>query len=93
MCGIRIIQCAAVTRDTRLVPLSSDSDIKMAAGHPTQTASYADFIMDSDLLQAKADVEERYRRRARRARLEGTLPMGRPMMEEEINDLSERLGD
>jgi hypothetical protein len=65
----------------------------MDAGHPTQTASYADFITDSDLLQAKADVEECYRRRARRAGLEGTLPVGRPMTEEEINNLSERLGD
>jgi hypothetical protein len=45
------------------------------------------------LLQAKADVEECYCRRARRAGLEETLPMGRPMTEEEISDLSERLGD
>jgi hypothetical protein len=46
-----------------------------------------------DLLQAKADVEECYRRRARRAGLEGTLPVGRPMTEEEVSDLRERLGD
>jgi hypothetical protein len=46
-----------------------------------------------ELLQAKADVEECYRRRARRAGLEGTLLVSRPMTEGEINDLSERLGD
>jgi hypothetical protein len=49
--------------------------------------------MDKELLQAKADVEECYRRRARRAGLDGTLPVGRPMTEKEIDDLSERLGD
>jgi hypothetical protein len=65
----------------------------MAAGHPFRIESYADFITDTDLLQAKADVEECYRRRARRAGLKGTLPVGRPMTEEEINDLSEGLGD
>jgi hypothetical protein len=65
----------------------------MAADYPTQTTSYANFITDSDLLQAKADVDECYRRRARRAGLEGTLPTGRSMTEVEINDLSERLGD
>jgi hypothetical protein len=65
----------------------------MAAGHPLRTESYIDFITDVDLLQAKADVEECYRQRARRAGLEGTLPVGRPMTEEEVSDLSERLGD
>jgi hypothetical protein len=49
-------------------------------------------VTDKELLQAKEDVEECYRRRARRAGLEETLPVGRPMMEEEIDDLSERLG-
>jgi hypothetical protein len=44
-----------------------------------------------ELLEAKAAVEECYRRRARRAGLEGTLPVGRPMMEKEINDLSKPL--
>jgi hypothetical protein len=89
MCDIRIIQCAAATQDTHPVHTRSDSDIEMAAGHPFRTQSYIDFITDADLLQAKADVEECYRRRARRAGLEGTLPVGRPMTEEEINDLSE----
>jgi hypothetical protein len=34
----------------------------MAAGHPFRTESYIDFITDTDLLQAKADVEECYGR-------------------------------
>jgi hypothetical protein len=101
MCGMRIIQCAAVTQDTCLAPTSSD--IEMSAGHqlpiespassPFWNKYYADFVTDKELLQAKADVEECYRRRARRAGLEGTLPVGRPMTEREIDDLSERLGD
>jgi hypothetical protein len=57
---------------------------------PFCSKSYADFVTDKELLQAKADVEECYRRRAG---LEGTLPEGRPMTDEEIDDLSERLGD
>jgi hypothetical protein len=101
MCSMRIIQCAAVTQDTRLAPTSSGIEMSTGhqipfeppAGHSFRSKSYADFITDTDLLQTKADVEECYRRRARRAGLEGTLPVGRPMTEEEINDLSEHLGD
>ncbi len=55
--------------------------------------TYAKFVTDKELLEAKAAVEKCYRRRARRAGLEGTLPVGRPMTEKEIDDLSERLGD
>jgi hypothetical protein len=75
----------------------------MSAGHqlpieppisfPFWCKSYADFVSDKELLQAKADVEVCYRRRARRAGLKGTLPEGRPMTEKEIDDLSERLGE
>jgi hypothetical protein len=45
------------------------------------------------MLQAKVDVEECYRRRAKRAGLEGTLPVGRPMTDEEIDALKWQLGD
>jgi hypothetical protein len=38
-------------------------------------------------------MEECYRRRARRVGLEDTLPVGRPMTEEEIKDLQWQLGD
>ncbi len=75
----------------------------MSAGHqlpinsppssPFCSKFYADFVTDKELLQAKADMEECYRRRARQAGLEETLPVGRPMMEEEIDDQSQRLGD
>ncbi len=101
MCSLRIIQCAAATQDTRLALTSSDT--KMSADHqlpidsppssPFCSKSYADFVTDKELLQAKADMEDCYRRRARRAGLEETLPVGRPMTEEEIDDLSQRLGD
>jgi hypothetical protein len=50
-------------------------------------------VKDQELQQAKADVEECYRRRARRAGLEETLPVGRPMTDEEIDDLKWQLGD
>ncbi len=50
-------------------------------------------MRDQELQQAKADVEECYRRRARRAGLEETLPVGRPMTDEEIDDLKWQLGD
>jgi hypothetical protein len=98
---MRIIQCAAATQDTRQAPTSSN--IEMSAGHqlpietlassPFWSKSYADFVTDKELLEAKAAMEECFRRRARRAGLEGTLLVGRPMTEKEINDLSERLGD
>ncbi len=38
-------------------------------------------------------MEECYRRRAKRAGLEDTLPVGRSMTEEEIEDLQWKLGD
>jgi hypothetical protein len=92
--------CSA-PQDTRQVPTSSNS--KMSSGRelpigspassPFWSKSYAEFVTDKELLEAKAAVEECFRRRARRAGLEETLPVGRPMTEQEIDDLSERLGD
>jgi hypothetical protein len=55
--------------------------------------SYAEFVMEKELEEAKAAVKECYCRRARRAGLEGTLPAGRPMTEGELDILSEILGD
>jgi hypothetical protein len=60
---------------------------------PVPQMSFAFFVTDVELQQAKAEVEECYRRRARRAGLEDTLPEGRPMTEQEIEDLQRRLGD
>jgi hypothetical protein len=49
-------------------------------------------VTDKELMEARAAVEDCYRRRAKRAGLEETLPKDQPMTEEEINELSERLG-
>jgi hypothetical protein len=106
MCSLKITQCAAATRATRLAATSSDTRMT-AAGHqlpidspanypanyPFCSRSYANFVKDQELQQAKADVEECFRHRARRAGLEETLPVGRPMTDEEIDDLKWQLGD
>jgi hypothetical protein len=60
---------------------------------PFRSRTYANFITDVELQQAKAEVEECYRRRARRAGLEDTLPVGQPMTEEELEDLQWQLED
>ncbi len=53
----------------------------------------ATFAMERELEEAKAAVEECYRRRARRAGLQELLPAGRPMTESELDTLSKLLGD
>jgi hypothetical protein len=63
------------------------------AGSPFRSRSYATFVTDQELQQARAEMEECYRRRARRVSLEDTLPVGRPMTDEEIEDLQWQLGD
>jgi hypothetical protein len=63
------------------------------ADSPFRSRSYATFVTDQELQQARAEMEECYRRRARRAGLEDTLPVGRPMTEEEMKDLQWQLGD
>jgi hypothetical protein len=50
-------------------------------------------VTNQELQQARADTEESYRRRARRAGLEDSLPAGRPMTDEEIENLQWQLGD
>jgi hypothetical protein len=67
----------------------------MSSSHKgaAECKSYAEFVMEKELEEAKAALEECYRRRARRAGLEGTLPAGRPMTEGELDMLSEILGD
>jgi hypothetical protein len=50
-------------------------------------------VTDVELQQARAEMEECYRRRARRVGLEDTLPVGWPMTDEEIEDLQWQLGD
>jgi hypothetical protein len=63
------------------------------ADSPFRSRSYATFVTDQELQQAREEMEECYRRRARRTGLEDTLPVGRPMTEEEIEDLQWQLGD
>jgi hypothetical protein len=60
------------------------------ADSPFLSRSYATFVTDQELQQARAEMEECYRRRAG---LEDTLPVGRPMTEEETEDLQWQLGD
>jgi hypothetical protein len=70
---------AAMTEHTMSSFSPSDS--------PFRSRSYVTFVTDQELQQAKADLEECFRRRARRAGLEDSLPANRPMTEEEIEDL------
>jgi hypothetical protein len=63
------------------------------ADSPFRSRSYATFVTDQELQQARADMEECYRRRARRAGLEDLLPVDRPMTDEEIKNLQWQLGD
>jgi hypothetical protein len=49
--------------------------------------------MQGEVQEAEAAVDAYYRRQARRAGLGDVLPMGRPMTEKELDELSERLGD
>ncbi len=46
-----------------------------------RSRSYATFVMDIELQQARVEMDECYRRRARRVGLEDTLPVGRLMTE------------
>jgi hypothetical protein len=97
----KTIQCAAATRATRWTAISSDTRMTAAehqmsfsppANSPFRSRSYATFVTDQELQQARADMEECFRSRARRAGLEETLPVGRPMTDEEIEDLQWQLG-
>jgi hypothetical protein len=49
----------------------------------------ATFAMQEEIKEAEAAVDACYRRQARRAGLGGMLPVGRPTMEEELDNLSE----
>ncbi len=63
------------------------------ADSPFRSRSYATFVMDQELQQAKAELEECFCCRARRAGLEESLPVGWQMTDEEIEDLQWQLGD
>jgi hypothetical protein len=68
----------------------------MSSQHPKEAIEEVEdaaFAMREELKEAAAAIEECYRRRARRAGLEEILPVGRPMLEEKLDTLSELLGD
>jgi hypothetical protein len=79
--------------DVRTTPAGQLVAPGSSVDSPFRSRSYVDFITDLELQQAKAEVEECYRRRAWRAGLGDTLPVGRPMTEEELEDLQWQLGD
>ncbi len=91
MCSQGAIQRAAAMRVTRVAHTSSDTQATMSvhqmsfsppADSPFRSRSYVTFVTDQKLQQARAEMEECYRRRARRAGLEDTLPVGRPIWEQ-----------
>jgi hypothetical protein len=102
MCNWELIQRAAAMRVIRVATTNSDSKV-IAAGRqmsfipsadsPFRSRSYATFVTHQELQQVRADLEECFRRRARRAGLDESLPADRPMTEEEIEDLQWQLGD
>ncbi len=63
------------------------------ADSPFRSRSYATFVTDTEMQQARTETDECYRRRARRVGLEDTLPVGWLMTDEEIEDLQWQLGD
>jgi hypothetical protein len=75
----------------------------MTLGHPRQVSGdmvemeevifATEEVMQEEVEEAEAAVDACYRRRARRAGLGGMLPTGRFMMEGELDNLSEQLGD
>ncbi len=64
------------------MPFSSDEEMSSDYKGAAEKVEDADFTMKKELEEAEAAVEECYRRRARRAGLEGILPMGSPCRKE-----------
>jgi hypothetical protein len=75
------------------VLFSSNEEMSSDYKGATENMEDAAFATKVELEGAQAAVEECYCRRARRAGLEGVLPVGRPMSEGELETLSELLGD
>jgi hypothetical protein len=90
---MRVTRVATVSSDAKATSGRQQVAPNPSSDSPFRSRSYADFITDLELHQAKAEVEECYRRRAWRAGLGDTLPLGRPMTEEELEDLQWQLGD
>jgi hypothetical protein len=89
---MRVTRVATTSSDTKVTAAGHQMSFTPPADSPFRSRSYATFVTDQELQQAKADMEECFRRRARRAGLEESLP-GRSMTDEEIEDLQWQLGD
>jgi hypothetical protein len=83
---------ATTSSDTKVTAAGHLMSFTPPANSPFRSRSYATFVTDQELQQARAAMEECFRRRARRAGLEESLP-GRSMTDEEIEDLQWQLGD
>jgi hypothetical protein len=90
---MRVIRVATNSSDTKMTTARHQAPRSLSVDYPFRSRSYADFITDQELQQAKADVEECYRCRAWRAGLGETLPVDRPMTEEESEVLQWQLED
>ncbi len=84
---------ATTSGDTKVTAAGLQMSFNPPADSPFSSRSYATFVTDQELQQARAEMEECFRRRARRAGLEESLPVGRPMTDEEIESLQWQLGD
>ncbi len=84
---MRGTRLARDSSDPKGNPPATQTFLVPPAESPSRSRSYATFVADVELQQARAEMEECYRRRARRVGLEDTLPVGRPMTKEEIEDL------
>jgi hypothetical protein len=90
---MRVTRVATTNSDTKVTAAGHQMSFVSPADSPFRSRSYATFVTDQELQQARADMEECFRRRARKAGLEDSLPVGRPMTDEEIEDLQWQLGD
>jgi hypothetical protein len=90
---MRVTRFAHTSSDTTAAMSVHQMSFALPADSPFRSRLYATFVTDQELQQARAEMEECYRRRARRAGLEDTLPVGRPMTEEETEDLQWQLRD
>jgi hypothetical protein len=91
---MRVIRYAHGSSDSK----GTQPAVQMASFAPLtesqhRSRSYATFVTDLELQQARAEMDKCYRRRARRVGLEDTLPTGGLMTEQEIEDLQWQLGD
>ncbi len=90
---MRVTRVATTSSDTKVTAARHQMSFVPPTDSPFSRRSYATFVTDQELQQARADIEECFCRRARRAGLEESLPVGRPMTDEEIEDLQWQLGD